>query len=210
MHSEECSKQYLETVKKDSQVDSIQQGEGNPNRSRGHGCDHGCNQGSSASGKQESSSPKPGGPCRNCGTKHPPKQCPAFRNPYYYCKKEGHFSQFCCTRAHSQSQQCKKKDMNDLEDEALYPEQFHSFDFEQDSFNTIYFRKNLIGSVNSNVLFDEIDGLECVLTDLHIQGASNPKDYRPVGKTVQRFGFKMQIQGRQWCYWQLTSIQCIL
>ena len=29
--------------------------------------------------------------------------------------------------------------MNDLEHEAQYPEQFHSFDFEQGSFNTIYF-----------------------------------------------------------------------
>ena len=51
--------------------------------------------------------------------------------------------------------------MNDLEPEAHYPEQFHSFDFEQDSFNTIYFGKNLKGPQgNSNVLFVEIDGLD--------------------------------------------------
>ena len=36
--------------------------------------------------------------------------------------------------------------------------------------------------VTPNILFDEMDGLEHVLTDLCIQGASNPKDYRPVGK----------------------------
>ena len=33
---------------------------------------------------------------------------------------------------------------------------------------------------NSNVLFDEIDGLEHILKDLCIQGASNPRDYRLV------------------------------
>ena len=27
--------------------------------------------------------------------------------------------------------------------------------------------------------------------------------------TVWRSSFKIQIQGRQWCYWQLTTIQCI-
>ena len=77
-------------------------------------------------------------------------------------------------------------DMNDLEPEAYYPEQSHSFDFEQDSFNTIYFGKNLKGPQgNSNVLFDEIDGLECILTDLHIQGASNPRDCRLVSIKYQ-------------------------
>ena len=183
MHSEELSKQYLDTVKKDSQVDSIQQGKGNPNRSWGHGhvtVDVAKGHLLVASKTQVVLSQED-----LVATVVPntlQSQCPAFRKSCYYCKKEGHFSKFCCTRAHSQSQQHKKKDMNDLENEALYPEQFHSFDFEQDSFNTIYFRKNLKGSVNSNILFDEIDGLEHVLTDLHIQGASNLKDYRPVGK----------------------------
>ena len=59
--------------------------------------------------------------------------------------------------------------MNDLEHKAHYPEQFHSFHFEKDSFNTIYFGKKLKGlQGNSNVLFDEIDGLECILKDLCI------------------------------------------
>ena len=54
--------------------------------------------------------------------------------------------------------------MNDLKPEAHYPEQFHSFDFKQDSFNTIYFGKKLKGPQgNSNVLFDEIDALERIL-----------------------------------------------
>ena len=76
--------------------------------------------------------------------------------------------------------------MNDLEPEAHYPEQFHSFDFEKDSLNTIYFGKNVKGpQSNSNVLFDEIDGLECILTDLCIQGASNPRDCTLVSTKYQ-------------------------
>ena len=36
---------------------------------------------------------------------------------------------------------------------------------------------NLKGRNHSKILFDEIDELACVLTDLHIQGASDPKDF---------------------------------
>ena len=88
--------------------------------------------------------------------------------------------------------------MNGLEPETHYPEQFHSFDFEQDSFNTIYCGKNVKGPQgNSNVLFDEIDGLECILTDLCIQGASNLRDCKPVSTKYQgpvlRCRFKVDI-----------------
>ena len=69
--------------------------------------------------------------------------------------------------------------MNDFENEQ-YTEQFPSFEFEQDSFKTIHFGKNLKRRGHSNILFDEIDELTHVLTDLQIQGASNPKDSRPV------------------------------
>ena len=76
--------------------------------------------------------------------------------------------------------------MNDLEPETHYPEQFHSFDFEQDSFNTIYFWKNIKEPQgNSNILFDEIDGLECILMDLRIQGASNPRDCKLVSTNIK-------------------------
>ena len=37
-----------------------------------------------------------------------------------------HFSKFCCTRAHSQSQQCGKKDVNDFDDDQN-TKQFQSF-----------------------------------------------------------------------------------
>ena len=69
--------------------------------------------------------------------------------------------------------------MNDFQNDQ-YTEQFTSLEFEQDSFNTIHFGRNLKGRNHSNILFDEIDELAHVLTDLCIQGASDPKDSRPV------------------------------
>ena len=56
------------------------------------------------------------------------------------------------------------------------------FEFEQDGINMIHFGNNVKGfKGNSNVLFDEIDGPnQRILTDLHIQGASNLKDCNPV------------------------------
>ena len=48
--------------------------------------------------------------------------------------------------------------MNDFENDQ-YTEQFTSFEFEQDSFNTIHFGRNLKGRNHSNILFDEIDEL---------------------------------------------------
>ena len=44
MHSEELSKQYLDTVKKDAQVDGLNQGKGHQFRSQGCGHGHGHGQ----------------------------------------------------------------------------------------------------------------------------------------------------------------------
>ena len=33
--------------------------------------------------------------CRNCGSAHPPKKCPAYRKECFSCKKKGHFKQLC-------------------------------------------------------------------------------------------------------------------
>ena len=56
------------------------------------------------------------------------------------------------------------------------------FEFEHDGINVIHFGNNVKGfKGNSNVLFDEIDGPnQRILTDLHVQGASNLKDCNPV------------------------------
>ena len=60
------------------------------------------------------------------------------------------------------------------------------FEFEQDSVQIIKFGNNLKGfKGNHNVLFDKIDGPQCILTDLHVQGASNHKDCNPVSSKYQ-------------------------
>ena len=99
MHTKELSKQYLDTVKNDTQIDSIHHNKPKHDKSQGKGCgqEHHSN-----SGKQ---GPKTGGNFHNCGSKHPPRRCPAYDKECHYCKKKGHYSKCCCTRAHSQSSQ---------------------------------------------------------------------------------------------------------
>ena len=76
--------------------------------------------------------------------------------------------------------------MNDLEHESQNPERSYTFEFEQDTINTIYFGNNLKGfRGNSNVLFDETGGPEQILTDLRIQSASDCKDCKPVRTQYQ-------------------------
>ena len=83
IHSEELLKQYLDIVKKDTQIDSVQHNKSKQNKSNcnGNGQRHHSN-----SGKQ---GPKTGGNCHNCGSKHPPKRCPAYGKESHYCKKQG-------------------------------------------------------------------------------------------------------------------------
>ena len=68
-----------------------------------------------------------------------------------------------------------------MEQEPHGPGQY--FEFEQDSIQVIHFGNNV---KVSNVLFDGIDGPnQRILTDLHIQGASNLKDCNPVSSKHQ-------------------------
>ena len=178
MHTEELSKQY--TVKKDTQIDSIHHNKPKQDKSQGKG--HG-QQNRSNSGKQRL---KTGRNCHNCGSKHPPRRCPAYGKECYYCKKKGHYSKCCHTRAHFQSSQCKsRKELHDMEQEPHGSGQY--FEFEQVGINVIHLGNNVNGfKGNSNVLLDEIDGPnQRILTDLHVQGASNLKDYNPVSSKCQ-------------------------
>ena len=85
VHSEEIFKQYLESVKTVKQVDAIHQCSKSKHKGRGH---------RSHSGSQ---SRKPGR-YSNCGSNHPPKKCKAYGKECFHCHKEGHFSQFCCSK----------------------------------------------------------------------------------------------------------------
>ena len=174
MHSEELSKQYLDTVKKDTQIDGIHN---KPKQDKSKGTGNG-QQHRSSSGKREHR-----GNCRNCGSRHPPRRCPAYGKECHYCKKRGHFSKCCHTRTRSQSSQCKsRKELHDMEQEP----QGQYFEFEQDSVQIIKFGNNLKSfKGNQNVLFNEINGPQCILTDLHVQGPSNHKDCNPVSSKYQ-------------------------
>ena len=60
------------------------------------------------------------------------------------------------------------------------------FEFEQDSVHVISFGNNLKGfKGNCNVLFDKIDGPQCILTDLHVQGAFHAKNLTEVSSNHQ-------------------------
>ena len=167
-------------MKKDTQIDSIHHNKPKHDKSqrRGHGQPHRSN-----SGKQ---GPKTGRNCHNCGSKHPPRKCPAYGKECHYCKKKGHYSKCCHTRAHSQSSQCKsRKELNNMEQEPYGLGQY--FEFEKDGINVIHCGNSVKEfKGNSNVLFDEIDGLnQRILTDLCVQGASNFKDCNSVSSKCQ-------------------------
>ena len=98
VHSEEISKQYLESVKMVKQVDTIHhQCNNNNNRSKSKG--RGCGDHRSHSRSQ---SRKPGS-CSNCGSSHPPRKCKAYGKECFHCHKEGHFNQLCCSRQRGKS-----------------------------------------------------------------------------------------------------------
>ena len=86
IHSEELSKQYLETIKvSNKQVDSVKKPR-------------------SKSGGRKSHSTSCGGVCSNCGSKHPPRKCKAFGKKCHGCGKPNHFISICRSRNRSQSQ----------------------------------------------------------------------------------------------------------
>ena len=88
VHSEETSKEYLESVKTVKQVDAIHH-QCNNNRSKSKGRGHGGHRSHS-----RSQSRKPGS-CSNCGSSHPPRKCKAYGKECFHCHKKGHFSQLC-------------------------------------------------------------------------------------------------------------------
>ena len=88
IHSEELSKQYLETIKvSNKQIDSVHKG-----KPKGR---------SGSRNKQCSTSQ--GGVCGNCGSKHPPCKCKAFGKKCHSCGKPNHYQSMCRSQNHSVS-----------------------------------------------------------------------------------------------------------
>ena len=81
IHSEELSKQYLDTIKvSNKQIDSVQKPRSKSgSRNRSHSTSHGGN-------------------CGNCSSKHPPRRCKAFGKKCHGCGKLNHFITMCRSR----------------------------------------------------------------------------------------------------------------
>ena len=176
LHSEEISKQYLESVKTVKQVDAIHhQCNSNNNRSKSKGRGHGGHRRHS-----RFQSRKPGS-CSNCGSSHLPRKCKAYGKECFHCHKKGHFSQLCHSRQHEKSpgpglrNQTNNNRYSCCDVHEIDQSQFDdSVQFEQDSI-TILFKTQVR---HSNIMFDEIcstPSLQRVLTDVHIKatGQSN-------------------------------------
>ena len=141
VHSEEISKQYLESVKTVKQVDAIHQQNSSKNNGKHKG--KGCGQSQSC---HRSQLRKPGAHCSNCGSNNAPKKCKAYSKECCYCHKKGHFSKYCRSkqlgRSPSQSGGVRRSSNRFSHHDAheIDQSQFDdSVQFEQDSI-TIQFR----------------------------------------------------------------------
>ena len=171
VHSEEISKQYLESVKTVKQVDAIHQ---QCNRSKSKGKGHGGHRSHSQSQYR-----KPGGACSNCGMNHPPKKCKAYGKECFHCHKKGHFSQLFCSKLHGRSPAPNVRNQNSnnryshCDVHEIDQSQFDdAVQFEQDSV-TIQFKTQLR---HKNIMFDEVStapSLQRVLTDVYLSDKQN-------------------------------------
>lgn len=157
IHSETLSTQYLETVKSTKTIEAVK-------------CDKSNNK---SKLRSQSSHQHPTDSCGNCGYKHPPRKCKAYKKECFKCGKEGHFSSMCCSRPKSTNrhsntnwQQGKLKPQQHQSCRSIHEVDDHpEYQFDCDSLDIISVRHN---SVSQNTMFDEIPGMYHILTDLHV------------------------------------------
>ena len=143
-HSEHLSKLYLEIVKSTKTVEVV-------DKKNGKNKKFGVSK-SRQNSKYGSQSRDKKGCCHNCGSKHPPKQCPPYGKECYHCRKKNHFSNMCqshqCSRSsggHRSQAQCKRfshKDQHEMEvhdpcDDSKW------YTYEQESTHIQFTTKNL-------------------------------------------------------------------
>ena len=121
--------------------------------------------------------------CCNCGSKHPPKRCPAYGKECFHCKKN-HFSNMCQNCQHSQSghrpqsqnNRFSQKDQHEME---VYDPYDNSkwYSYEQGSVCIQFTTKHLYCTKQTNVVFDEIDNenMSRVLADCQVAKCNGPK-----------------------------------
>ena len=86
IETEKLSKSFLQNINKpeSTEVDVVSKRKG----FKGPGCKQ-------SGGWQQCSHSRSKTKCRNCGSAHSPKKCPAYGKECFSCKKKGHFKQFC-------------------------------------------------------------------------------------------------------------------
>ena len=167
VHSEEISKQYLESVKTVKQVDAIHQRNSSKPKHKGRG------RGGHRSHSRSHSRKR--GRCSNCGSSHPPKKCKAYGKECFHCDKKGHFSQFCHSKQHGKSPGSKVRSSSQnnrfLCRHKINQSQFDdSIQFEQDSITLQFMMASQ--TRHTNVMFDEISStpsLQRALTNVHVK-----------------------------------------
>ena len=125
IETEKLSKNFLQNINKleSTEVDAVSQKKGF--KGPGHKQSGGGRQCSYSGGKTM---------CRNCGSAHPPKKCPANGKECFSCKKKGHFKQFCWSSQRNHSQSCggdsrkSRKDMHDIDQDDESSFQMQDYD----------------------------------------------------------------------------------
>ena len=163
VHSEEISKQYLESVKTVKQVDAMHQHNNSKSKHKGRGCG-----GHRSHSRSQSRKP---GRCSNCGSSHPPKERKAYGH------RKGHFSQFYQSkqcgnsprlnvRSSSQNNRFSCRDVHEM-DQSQFDD---SIQFEQDPITIQFMMASQ--TRHTNVIFDEISSspsLQRVLTNVQLK-----------------------------------------
>ena len=125
IETEKLSKSFLQDINKleSTEVDAVSKKKGF--KGPGH---------EPSRGWQRCSHSKSMTNCRNCGSVHPPKKCPAYGKECFSCKKKGHFKQFCRSSQHKRSQsrgsdsRKSRKDMHDIDQD--YDTSFQMQDYD--------------------------------------------------------------------------------
>ena len=138
--------------------------------------------------------------CKNCGTSHPVKQCPAFGKECNYCKKLHHYEDFCFKKKFDQRKQ-KSKKVHVIEDDD--EDDFFIGSIEQDEkSNTAFANIELTeGEIVRNIRFKIDTGAQANILPLSIFNKKigsteklEPNKNKLVSYTGQHLNTKGQIR----------------
>ena len=109
--------------------------------------------------------------CRNCGSAHAPKKCPACGKECLLCKKKGHFKQFCQSsqqnrsQSHSSDNRKSRKDIHDVNQQE--DESFQLEDYDSVNMRTVHFTTDVHYTAHTNIAFNEISSDKKLPTPSH-------------------------------------------